>query len=164
MIAVYAGTFDPPTEGHLSVIRRAAALFDHLVVLVAVNPAKHPLFSEAERVELLRAELADFPNVRVASTEGYVAHFARHIGARVLVRGVRGAMDAESETALAQANAQLVPEVETVWLPASAALSDVSSSELKRRVREGGDISTYCSPRIEAALREKLPPPPEVSR
>ena len=155
-IAVYAGTFDPVTAGHLSVVRAAAGLFEHLVVVIAVNPAKTTLFTGEERMALLRDAVAAHPNVRVASTSGYVVELARSIGARVLVRGIRGATDAAFETTLAQENRKLAPEIETVFVPALAGLSDVSSSGLKELARASADLSIHCSPAVAEALRAKL--------
>jgi pantetheine-phosphate adenylyltransferase len=156
MIAVYAGTFDPPTAGHLSVVRQAARLYSHLVVLVAVNPDKATLFSPDERMAMLREEAALLPNVLVSSTSGLVVEHARAIGASVLIRGIRGASDAHFETELAHANRGLAPEIVTIFLPAFAALADVSSSELKRRTLAGLDVSSYCSPAVAERLRERL--------
>lgn len=155
-IAVYAGTFDPVTAGHLSVVRTAAGLFEHLVVVVAVNPEKTRLFTASERVTLLRESAAMFPNVRVTETSGYVVELARSIGARVLVRGIRGATDAAFETTLAQQNRALAPEIETVFVPALAGLSDVSSSRLKELARAGADLSAHCPPAVAAALLGKV--------
>jgi pantetheine-phosphate adenylyltransferase len=157
-LAVYAGTFDPITLGHLSVIERGASLFDQLWVLVAINPAKLPLFTEQERVLLIRQLTARWPNVLAASTDGYVVAFARQHGARYLIRGVRSATDVEAEIALAHANQQLAPEIETVFVPAHPELSDVSSSQLKELARRGHDLSRACPPEIAAELRARLAP------
>src|SRR5262245_32400327 len=116
--AVYAGTFDPITWGHLSVIERGARLFDRLVVLVAVNPAKEPLFNVDERLALIRRVTGPWRNVSCCSTDGYVVELARTVGARYLVRGVRGCTDVEGEIALANLNHDLAPELETVFVPA----------------------------------------------
>ena len=154
--AVYAGSFDPVTLGHLSVIARGAQLFDELCVLVAVNPGKAALFSSEERVQLLVAVCAQHANVSVAQTSGYVVEWARSIGARYLVRGVRGATDAEAELALSRLNQQLAPEIETVFVPAHLELSEVSSSGLKALAQQGADIARYCPPLVAARLRERL--------
>jgi pantetheine-phosphate adenylyltransferase len=155
-IAVYAGTFDPITKGHLSVIERAARMFDRLVVVVAVNPNKRPLFSVEERLAMIADVTRAWPNVEAASTQGYVVELARSAGARYLVRGVRGITDIEAETALAHMNHELAPEVETVFIPAHAALSEVSSSRLKQLASEGADLAHYCPPEIIAPLRERV--------
>ncbi|MDY7230424.1 pantetheine-phosphate adenylyltransferase [Hyalangium rubrum] len=155
-IAVYAGSFDPVTAGHLSVIRQAARLFGHVVVVVAVNPKKRTLLTAAERVELLREVVALHPNVTVASTEGIVVEYARAIGASVLLRGVRGATDAQFETELAQTNRALAPDISTLFLPAEAHLAEVSSSALKDRLSRGEDISAFCPAAVAAKLRQRL--------
>jgi pantetheine-phosphate adenylyltransferase len=147
-VAVYAGTFDPITLGHFSVIERAARLFDRLWILVAVNPAKRPLFAVDERLQMILELTARTSNVECASTEGCVVDFARRQGARYLVRGVRNATDIDAEIALANLNRALAPEVETVFVPAHPELAEVSSSALKELARRGLDISRYCSPEI----------------
>lgn len=151
-VAVYAGTFDPPTFGHLSVIARAHALFDQLWVVVAQNPEKQPLFSADERVALLREMLCELPSAGAVQTSGYVVDLARSLGARYLVRGVRGVTDIEGEIVLAQLNHELAPEIETVFVPAHAGLAEVSSSRLKQLAYEGADLSRYCSPSVQARL------------
>ncbi|OJT23108.1 pantetheine-phosphate adenylyltransferase [Archangium sp. Cb G35] len=158
-IAVYAGSFDPVTAGHLSVIRQAARLFGHVVVVVAINPEKRTLLSVAERVELLREVVALHPNVTVASTEGLIVDYARAIGASVLLRGVRGATDAQFETTLAQANRALAPDLATLFLPAESHLAEVSSSSLKEKLARGEDVSGFCPPAVAAKLRSRLSPP-----
>ncbi|NVJ07291.1 pantetheine-phosphate adenylyltransferase [Myxococcus sp. AM001] len=157
-IAVYAGSFDPVTAGHMSVVRQAARLFGHVVVVVAVNPDKESLLSADERVALLREAVAHHPNVTVARTQGLIVDFARDIGASVLLRGVRGATDAQFETTLAQNNRALAPELSTLFLPAEADLAEVSSSGLKERVARGEDVSAFCPPAVAAKLRERLDP------
>ncbi|GEN10966.1 Phosphopantetheine adenylyltransferase [Myxococcus fulvus] len=157
-IAVYAGSFDPVTAGHLSVVRQAARLFGHVVVIVAINPAKNTLLSPEERVALVREAVAPHPNVTVAWTEGLIVDYARAIGASVLLRGVRGATDAQFETELAHNNRVLAPEIATLFLPAEAHLAEVSSSGLKARVLRGEDVSDFCPPAVAAKLRERLHP------
>jgi pantetheine-phosphate adenylyltransferase len=155
-IAVYAGTFDPITLGHLSVVRKAAGIFGHVRILVAINPDKSPMFTPDERVSMIAAIVAKMPHVTVDSTSRYVVEYARDIGARFLVRGVRGATDAVFETTLAQQNRTLAPEIDTVLLPADADLSEVSSSELKRRVERGDDVSAICPDVVAVAIRERI--------
>lgn len=151
-VAVYAGTFDPPTLGHLSVIERSVKLFDQLWIVVARNPHKQPLFSEPERLSMLGEMVRDWANVGVQATDGYVVELARQLGAQYLVRGVRGATDIEGEITLSHLNHQLAPEIETVFVPAHAALSEVSSSHLKQLAQEGQDLSRYCPPAVRARL------------
>lgn len=155
-IAVYAGTFDPITLGHLSVVRRAAAIFEHVRILVAVNPSKHPLFSGEERVTAISALVRRMPQISVDLTDRFVVEYAREMGARFLVRGIRSATDAEFEVRLAQQNRALAPEIETVLLPADLGLSEVSSSEVKRRIACHESVAGVCSPEIETAIRERL--------
>ncbi|MBJ6761728.1 pantetheine-phosphate adenylyltransferase [Myxococcaceae bacterium JPH2] len=155
-IALYAGSFDPVTAGHLSVIRQAVRLFAHVVVVVAVNPAKHTLLSAEERVALVREAVTLHPNVSVMHTEGLIVDLARAMGATVLLRGVRGATDAQFETELAQHNRALAPELSTLFLPAEAHLAEVSSSALKARLARGEDVSPHCPPAVLAKLRERL--------
>lgn len=155
-VAVYAGSFDPITLGHASVVRRAARLFSHVRVLVAVNPDKRALFSESERVALARELLGAMPNVSVDATTGLVVEYARAIGASYLVRGLRGAADAEPETELARVNLALAPELQTLLIPAEPGLSEVSSSGLKELARRGEDLSRLSSASVVAELRRRL--------
>jgi pantetheine-phosphate adenylyltransferase len=154
--AIYAGSYDPVTHGHLSVVARAVELFDQLWVVVAQNPAKQPLFAVAERVEMLREVTAAWPNCQVVSTDGYVVELARQLGARYLVRGVRGVTDTQAELGLAQLNHQLAPEIETVFVPAHAELSEVSSSRLKELARAGAELTRYCPERVALRLQALL--------
>lgn len=155
-IAIYAGTFDPITCGHLSVIERGARMFDRLVVVVAVNPSKTPLFTVAERIDMIRQVTRGWPNVECTETDGLVAELAHARGAQYLVRGVRNCTDVEAEIALANMNHELAPDIETVFVPAHPELSEVSSSKLKEIAAQGMDISRYCPPEIAACLRERL--------
>jgi pantetheine-phosphate adenylyltransferase len=155
-VAIYAGTFDPITNGHLSVLRRVAGLFDQLIVLVAVNPDKTPLFSEAERVELIRDAVAGIDHVAVDSTTQWVAAYAQAVGAGWLIRGVRDTTDMSSEHQLAFVNQQVAPEVTTLFVPAESELSGVSSSRLKQLAEEGQPFELYCTPRVAEVLRRRL--------
>jgi pantetheine-phosphate adenylyltransferase len=155
-VALYAGTFDPITRGHVSVIERGAQLFDRLLVVVAINPDKRPLFSPDERVEMIRRVIAPWRNVACAATAGFVVELARQVGARYLVRGVRGATDVEAEIALADMNRALAPEIETVFIPAHPGLSEVSSSKLKQLAVTGADVSRYCPPEILPMLLARV--------
>ncbi|OGQ17512.1 MAG: pantetheine-phosphate adenylyltransferase [Deltaproteobacteria bacterium RBG_16_71_12] len=156
MIAVYAGTFDPFTAGHHSVVAQAAGIFSFVRVLIAVNPDKQCWFSREERQQLIAGWLAPMPNVSVDATEGLVVDYARRIGARFLVRGIRGASDASFETALAQHNRALAPDVQTVLLPAEPALSELSSSALKARALAGEALDGLCPPHVARALVERV--------
>jgi pantetheine-phosphate adenylyltransferase len=130
--AVYTGSFDPVTLGHLDVIERAARIFPRVVVGVGINPDKHPTFTLEERVELVRASVAHLPTVEVASFEGLAVGFVRTCGASVLLRGVRSLTDMEAEFTMSLANRKLDPGVETVFLMTDAQYSHVSSSLLKQ--------------------------------
>lgn len=154
--AIYAGSFDPVTLGHLSVVARAAELFDRLWIVIAVNPDKQPLFTIEERAEMLREVTARWPACAVTSTQGYVVELARSLGARYLVRGVRGATDTEAEITLAKLNRQLAPEIETVFVPAHAELSEISSSRLKELARQGADLREFCPEAVATRLRARL--------
>jgi pantetheine-phosphate adenylyltransferase len=162
-LAIYAGTFDPLTEGHISVVRQAVTLFGHVVVLVADNPEKKTLFDAAERVELAREALQSLPTASVASTRGMVVDYARQVGAQFLVRGVRGATDAQFEAELARVNKKLAPGIQTVFFPAEDSLASVSSSRLKDMARRGESLAGVCPPSIAERLARKiaaLPPTP----
>jgi len=155
-IAVYPGTFDPITLGHLSVVREAVRLFAHVRVLIAVHPTKEPLFSLEERIALAREAVGPMPTVSVDGTDGMVVEYARAIGATALVRGLRGAADAAYETRMAQTNRELAAEIMTVMLPAEPSLSMVSSSELKRRALAGEPLDAFCPPLVAERLHARL--------
>jgi pantetheine-phosphate adenylyltransferase len=153
---VYAGTFDPITCGHLSVVERGLRLFDQVIVVVAHNPLKTPLFSPDERVEMIREATARWPEVECTSTAGYVVELARARGARHLLRGVRGSTDVDAEIALASLNHGLAPEIETVFVPARPDLAEVSSSRLKEMALRGEDLARFCPAAVARRLRERL--------
>jgi pantetheine-phosphate adenylyltransferase len=155
-IAIYAGSFDPITTGHLSIIRQASKLFGHVIVLVAHNPAKNNMFSCEDRVRFIEESTLCFPNVSIDSTSELVIDYAKKHNVNILIRGVRGASDIMFEMGLAQVNKALAPEISTVFLPADIALSEVSSSALKERVKNGEDISIYCLPNVAKALHKKV--------
>ena len=156
--ALYAGTFDPPTFGHLDLVSRGSRLFDHLVVAIAENSRKEPLLTTDERVELIRANAAEHTNVEVVTFSGLVVDYARTHGIDVLLRGLRTISDFEFEYQMALTNRHLHQEVETVFVMPSHAYSYVSSSLIKDVVRHGGDVSSFVTPAVEAALRGKLAP------
>lgn len=141
--AVFTGTFDPLTLGHLDVIRRGRQLFEHVVVAVGVNPNKAALFTIDERVELARQIVAPFPNVTVEAFEELAVQFVRRIGARVILRGLRTLTDMEYEFGMTLTNHQLDPQIETVFLMADAEYSHVSSSLIKQVAQFGG-ASSLC--------------------
>ena len=152
-IALYPGSFDPPTRGHEDLIRRSLHLADRVVVAVAVNASKQPLFSPAERVEMLRGMVGREPRIELASFEGLVADYARRIGASVLVRGLRAVGDFEYEFQMALMNRQLHPGLETVFLVPGQGLSYISSSLVREVARYGGDVSELVHPGVVDALR-----------
>ena len=157
MLALYPGTFDPITNGHLDVLRRAAALFDAVEVTVAVNAEKRTLFTAAERVALVEACVAaeGLAGVTVATFEGLVAAYARRHGAGVLVRGLRQVSDFDYEFRMAGANRRLNPDLETVFLMTSEAHAPVSSSIVRDVHRWGGDVGLFVPPPVAAALAAK---------
>jgi pantetheine-phosphate adenylyltransferase len=152
-IALYPGSFDPPTRGHEDLIRRSRELADRVVVAVAVNAAKQPLFTAAERIGMLREGLAGEANLDVESFEGLVADYARGIGASILVRGLRAVGDFEYEFQMALMNRQLCPGLETVFLVPAQGLSYISSSLVREVARYGGDVSALVNPAVAEALR-----------
>ncbi len=157
-IAIYPGSFDPATNGHMDVITRAAGLFDRLIVAVGRNSGKSPLFTPDERVALLREVCADagLTNVEVDAFEGMLVDYARKQGARVVVKGLRAVSDFEYEFQMALANHHLAPDVETLFLMTSAEHLYLSSSIVKEIARLKGDVSALVPPRVESRLREVL--------
>lgn len=154
--AVYAGSFDPPTLGHLSVIEKASSVFEHLYVVVGDNPSKNPTFSVDERVAFLAEHLERADNVSVTATQGLIVDFAKEHEANYLVRGIRGRADAEVEMQLAAVNDVREPSIQTVFLPANPRLREVSSSRLKEMARVGQDGVEYCAPKIWTALVRRV--------
>ena len=154
--AVYPGTFDPITCGHGDIVRRAAILFDRVIVAVAVNAGKQPVWNVNERVELARKVLADLPNVEVVPFDNLLIEFAKQHGAGIILRGLRAVSDFEYEFQLAGMNRQLAPEVDTVFLTPAEKYSYISSSLIREIARLGGDVSPFVHPRVDAALRERF--------
>ena len=154
--ALYAGSFDPPTNGHLDLIRRGVALFGRLVVGVAENPEKHPLFPAAERVEMLREVAAGLAGVEVRSYQGLTVTAARAAKCTTLLRGVRGPTDLEQEQVLAMTNRALAPEIETVLVLAAPEWAFCSSRLVREAARLGGDVSTFVPPTVLARLAARL--------
>ena len=152
-IAVYPGTFDPITNGHVDLVDRAAALFERLVVGVAESPAKRPALPLALRVELAREALAAFPNVEVRGFDGLLAHFVSDLGAGVLLRGLRAVSDFEYEFQLASMNRHLIPQVETLFLTPAEEYGFISSSLVREISRLGGDVSAFVPPAVAQAMQ-----------
>ena len=154
--AVYPGSFDPVTKGHLDIIKRAAKINDHLIVAVLINSAKHPLFTVEERVVLLQECCKDIPNVSVESFDGLTVEFAKKRHASVMVRGLRAVTDFEDEIQLAQTNHALMPGIETMFLATSIKWSYLSSTIVKEAARYGSSISKFVTPNVEAAVIKKM--------
>ena len=154
--ALYAGTFDPVTYGHLDVVRRAAALFDKVIVGVSVNPRKAALFTTEERVDMLRQACVGMSNVEVAVVPGLVVEFARKAGAGVIVRGLRAVSDFEFELQMASTNRTLAPEVETVFFTPAPEWHYLSSSIVCDLAFFGGTVSQFVPPHVERLLKQRL--------
>jgi pantetheine-phosphate adenylyltransferase len=154
--ALYPGTFDPITNGHHDIIRRAAKLFAHVTVAVATSPTKAPAFSVEKRVEMAKLALADIPNVEVTSFSGLTVEFARENGIGVVLRGLRAVSDFEFEFQLAGMNRHLDPEVETMFLTPIEQFSYISSSLVREISALGGDVSTFVHPAVEAELAKRI--------
>lgn len=154
--AIYPGTFDPITLGHIDIVTRAAQMFDHLVVAIAASPSKKPMFDLDERVELAQQVIAHLPNVEVVGFSDLMANFARAQQANVLVRGLRAVSDFEYEMQLAHMNRHLLPTLESVFLMPSEGFSFVSSSLVKEVARHGGDVTAFLPAPVHQALQTKL--------
>ncbi len=153
--AMYPGTFDPITLGHEDLVRRAARLFDRVVVAIAENPSKEPMFSLEERVELARISLDDLDNVEVSGYDGLTVDFARENGLGVILRGLRAVSDFEYEFQLANMNRHLAADVETAFLTPNENYNFISSSLVREICSMGGDISEFVSPTVNKALIER---------
>jgi pantetheine-phosphate adenylyltransferase len=154
--AIYPGSFDPPTRGHEDLIRRSLLLADRLIVAVAVNVSKQPLFTVDERLEMLRQAVGDDPRVEFVAFEGLLADFARKVGASVVIRGLRAVSDFEYEFQMALMNRQLDRSLETVFLVPALDLTYLSSSLVREVARFGGDISTQVHPAVAEMLRARF--------
>ena len=155
--AIYPGSFDPVTLGHLDIIKRAAAIFDELIVCVSVNSAKDGgLFSPEERVELIRTVTEELPNVKVDCSRELVAEYARRCRARVLVKGLRAVSDYESEIQMAMINAKLYPRLDTVFLYTRPKYAFLSSTVVKELARYGAELSDFVPRQIIERVRDKV--------
>ncbi|MBX6319569.1 pantetheine-phosphate adenylyltransferase [Pigmentiphaga sp.] len=156
IIAVYPGTFDPMTRGHEDLVRRAAGLFDKVVVGVAVSRNKAPFFTVNERVEIAREVLGHYPNVQVESFSGLLKDFVREQNARVIVRGLRAVSDFEYEFQMAGMNRYLLPDVETMFLTPSDQYQFISGTIVREIAQLGGDVSKFVFPSVERWLHAKV--------
>lgn len=155
-VAVYTGSFDPLTLGHLDIITRAASLFDRLIIAIGEARGKNTLFTIDERVAMIRESCSHMSNVEATSFSGLAVEFAAKVGASALVRGLRSGADYTYEVTMAQMNRSLRPNLETIFLPTSPALSHISSTLAKEIASHGGDAGLLCSPQIAARLCAKL--------
>jgi pantetheine-phosphate adenylyltransferase len=154
--ALYPGTFDPPTNGHVDLIQRGAKIFTHLTVAILNNPVKNPLFTVEERVEMIREATRSLTNVSVATFNGLMVEFARHEGATAVLRGIRAISDYEYEFQMALMNRRLAPEIETVFLQPAGRYSFVRSSMVKEVFSFGGDVSGLVPPNVLKRLRRRI--------
>jgi pantetheine-phosphate adenylyltransferase len=154
--ALYPGTFDPPTNGHIDLIQRGAKLFEHLTVAILRNPVKNPLFTVEERVEMLRESTSTLGNVSVATFDGLMVDFARRLGATAVLRGIRAISDYEHEFQMALMNRRLAPEIETVFLQPAGRYSFVSSRMLKEVFSFGGDVSGLVPANVLKRLKSRI--------
>lgn len=157
-IAIYPGSFDPPTRGHEDLVRRSLALCDRLIVAVASNAAKQALFSVEERLELLRAAVGADQRIAFEAFDGLLAAYAKRVGATMVVRGLRAVSDFEYEFQMALMNRQLHPSLETVFLVPAVDLTYLSSSLVREVARHGGDVHSLVHPAVAAALRRRFAP------
>ncbi len=146
--AIYPGSFDPVSNGHLDIIKRASGIFDRVVIAILNNRAKRPLFDLEERIEMLEEVTQDLPNVTITSFDGLLVDFSKKIGANVIIRGIRAVSDFESELMMAQTNKQLYDELETMFFATSAKYSYISSSTIREIASFGGEIDQFVPQEI----------------
>ena len=155
-IAIYPGTFDPITNGHLDVIERAAAMFDRVIVVIAINSSKTPLFSKDERLEIAKSALSHLENVEVELFSGLIIDYARKCGARAIIRGLRAVSDFEYEFQIALMNRKLEPSVTTIFLLPNEKYTYLNSSIIRELARYGQDVSEFVPAIAAEMLREKF--------
>lgn len=155
-IAVYPGSFDPLTCGHMSIIERGLRVFDTVVVAIAINPRKNPLFSTEERLKMIREACPDEDRVKVDTFEGLLVQYVETKGARVILRGLRAVSDFEYELQMANMNRKLNDEIETMFMMTEETHFYISSSMIKEVARFGGAVGEHVPPHVEAALKEKF--------
>jgi len=156
MIVLYPGSFDPPTNGHLNIMKRAAGIFDQLEVVIADNPRKSYFFSAEERLAMISEMVADFPNVKVAVWRGLIVKYAEKIGARLILRGVRALADFDYEFELSMMNKALAPRIETIFMPTDQKYFVLRSSAIKEVALFDGDISEMVPPVVRKALQARI--------
>jgi pantetheine-phosphate adenylyltransferase len=154
--AIYPGSFDPVTYGHLDIIERSAKIADHLVVGVLRNNTKAPMFTVEERMEMLREETKRFSNVEIRTFDGLLVDFARECGARVIIRGLRAVTDFEYELQMAQTNRKIAPELDTIFLTTDLRYAYLSSSIVKEVAYWHGDIGAFVTPYVAERIKEKV--------
>ena len=155
-IAIYPGSFDPVTSGHLNIIRRAANIFDKLIVCVMVNSSKKPLFTTEERVEMIRQTVGDLPNVEVDSSNDLLAAYAKRKGSRVIIKGLRAGSDFENEFQMALINHNINPELDTIFLTAEHQYMYLSSSTVKELGRYDVDLSKFLPEQIIPVFKQRV--------
>jgi pantetheine-phosphate adenylyltransferase len=156
VLAVYAGSFDPPTFGHFDLIDRASKIFDDVVIAIGRHPTKQPLFTLDERIGMLRQISKGIANVRIDTFDGLLIHYCEKIGARVIVRGLRAASDFEYELQIAHANADMSPQIDTVFLPTRTKYTFISASLIREIASHGGDVGHYAPAVVCEALKAKF--------
>lgn len=152
-VAIYPGTFDPITRGHEDLVRRAATLFDTLILAIAESPAKQPRFTLADRVDMAREVVGDLPNLQIVGFNTLLMSFVHEMGAKVIVRGLRAVSDFEYEFQMAGMNRSLYPEVETVFLTPGEQYMFISATMVREIARLGGDVGKFVHPSVEKRLR-----------
>lgn len=154
-VAIFPGSFDPPTNGHMDIIERAAKIYDRLIVAVLKNTAKNYMFNDQQRVEMLEKACEGIDNVEVASFEGLLVDFARKRGSRIILRGLRAVTDFEYEFIMALMNKKLAPEIETVFIVTSAENQFISSSSIKEIAHFGGPVEDMVPKPVASILRKR---------
>jgi len=155
-IAIYPGTFDPITNGHIDIIHRAAPLFDRVIVTLAVNSDKKPLFTVNERLKMIRESVGNLDNIGVGQFSGLVVEYARQVGARAIIRGLRAVSDFEYEFQMALMNRKQHPELDTIFLMPDERYTYLSSSIIRELVRHGGSVTGFVPPHVGKALAAKF--------